>query len=414
MIAWLLLACDPYARWPEPTAVFPYGVSPDPDRPDYVDARVETETWTPLVDPERTAQYIEKSLKHYPGAPADVRLHFAEHRARLLPLVAAPVQLDFAGDILPVAGRPLEMSSLALSVAPLFDGDVAIANLETPTAPDFEAPGLYAFNTDPALHDSLPFDVLQLNNNHSLDAGLGGLLQTAAEVRRRGMTPVGAGEHVLLGVGTTQVALLSYTWGLNVAPDPDAPFVPELFVVPFGHLGPVDLTRVRQDIRAARERGADLVVVMPHWGYEYEYYPDPHFLILGRELVAAGADLVVGTGPHVAQPAEICAVDQPRQPPGRGACSVRTDEDRPRTAAILYSLGNFSSTPLTVPTEVGVVASVGLDPELGVTGIGWQAIATVSTDDGPRVVPLSALLDDPAYAAEAARLDAHLGARWRR
>ena len=55
------------------------------------------------------------------------------------------------------------------------------------------------------------------------------------------------------------------------------------------------------------------------------------------------------------------------------------------------------------------MATVSLDPD--VTGLGWQAVATV---DGPSVVPLTEALEDEDLAAESARLDAHLGAGWRR
>jgi hypothetical protein len=49
----------------------------------------------------------------------------------------------------------------------------------------------------------------------------------------------------------------------------------------------------------------------------------------------------------------------------------------------------------------------------GVTGLGWEAAVTLE-DAGHRVEPLDAHLDDPDLAAEAARLDAHLGAGWKR
>ncbi len=75
-----------------------------------------------------------------------------------------------------------------------------------------------------------------------------------------------------------------------------------------------------------RGMGAERVVLLVRWGYECEHYPDPHVLALGRQLLREGADLVVGHGPHVAQPAEICAVDQPGIEPGLGRCVVRTPE----------------------------------------------------------------------------------------
>src|SRR5690606_6902841 len=107
--------------------------------------------------------------------------------------------------------------------------------------------------------------------------------------------------------------------------------------------------------------------------------------------------------------AELCAVNQPDVVPGIGTCSVRTDDGVPRTAAILYSLGNFQSMMPTTACEVGLVATVSIDGR-DVTGLGWTAVANV---EGPSLVPLDTL-DGPEHEAEAERLDAHLGSGWRR
>jgi hypothetical protein len=61
-----------------------------------------------------------------------------------------------------------------------------------------------------------------------------------------------------------------------------------------------------------------------------------------------------------------------------------------------------------------LVANVSLTPGTGVTGMSWDAV--VSRDAGTRMelVPLSDWLSEPDYAAEAARLNQHLGTRWKR
>jgi len=404
---WWLLACDPYASWPDPTTVYPWVYTPQTDLPDYATVRVETETWTPLVDPEQTALYIEKSFAHWPGAPYESLVHFGEQRRRLAPPVPGDLTLDLAGDLLPVDDLPIDWSPLT----PHLDGDLRFANLETPVAPGLQPLGpIYGFNADPLFLEALPFDVLQLNNNHTLDVGDRGVAHTVREVRTAGFVGVGVDDHALITIDGTSVAFLTYTWGLNE----DVTTRHELFVVPFGHRDPIDLSRIEQDIDAARQRGAELVVLGVHWGYEYEYYPDPLQLQRGRALVEAGADLVVGHGPHVAQPFELCTVNDPSEPPGIGACSVRTDDGEPRVAAILHSLGNLTGAGLTVPTQVGLVARVSLDAGRGVTGLSWAPVAMVDTPGGPQVQPVDALIDDEAFAQESARLDAHMGGRIRR
>ena len=61
-----------------------------------------------------------------------------------------------------------------------------------------------------------------------------------------------------------------------------------------------DLDRVLRAVRRAARR-ADVVVVLPHWGTQYTHVPEPVQRRVGRALVRAGADLVVGGHPHWVQ-----------------------------------------------------------------------------------------------------------------
>lgn len=411
----LLTACDPYAGWPEPGTVYPWVYTPETDLEPYEEVRWETGTWDPSTDPTSAGLYIQKSIYHRPGAPIETLFHHGILRANLPPLVASDLQLSFVGDVMWTGGN---WSHVFERAAPLLDGDLRIGNLETPVSADHPTtlPELepYSFNAPPEFLDSLPLDIVQINNNHSLDVGNDGLEATYDELVARGFLPVGMDHHLLVEVAGVPVAFLSYTWGLN---QPDEPTDHELFVVPFGQLDEdIDLGPIAAGAEAARAEGAELVVVLVHWGFEYEYYSDPHFMVLGREIVAAGADLVVGHGPHVLQPAEHCAVNIPAITPGIGTCSLRTEDGAPRFAAILPSLGNFGAAPTfeTAPTEVGMVATVSLAPGQGVTGLAWEAVASIPEGDGEAVVPLAEVLDDPKFADEAVRLDQHLGTRWRR
>jgi poly-gamma-glutamate synthesis protein (capsule biosynthesis protein) len=62
---------------------------------------------------------------------------------------------------------------------------------------------------------------------------------------------------------------------------------------------------LKADIRAARKAGADLVVVMPHWGIEYRSTPFPRQQALARYAIDAGADMVIGNHAHWAAAMEI-------------------------------------------------------------------------------------------------------------
>ena len=62
---------------------------------------------------------------------------------------------------------------------------------------------------------------------------------------------------------------------------------------------------MRVDIRRARRAGADVVIVVPHWGREYTDTVTAEQRRLARGLVAAGADAVLGSHSHWAGPLEL-------------------------------------------------------------------------------------------------------------
>ncbi len=414
-LALALVACaDPYSAWPEPTEVFPWVVTPETDLEPYEDVRFETGTWTPIVDAEETGLYIRKAALHRRSAPVEVLEHFEVEAPALDP---AHPWLSFAGDIMRIPGFvPSPMSA----VAERLDGAVRLGNLETPVSPLHPTDpaelarefGIYAFNAPVAFTADLPFDLLQINNNHSLDLGDEGLTETARVLSEQGYRTLGLDDNLrLIDADGLSVAVLSYTWGSNVDPTGSAI---DLSIVPFGRIDrPIDAAPVAADVGRARERGATHVVLMLHWGFEYEYYPDVHFLKWGRRLVEAGADVIVGHGPHTPQPVERCAVNQPDVVPGIGTCSVRTEDGQPRDAAILYSLGNFGTQLATLPLQVGIIGHVSLNPTGGVSGVGWEPVVSVRDAEGGRVMPLDGSVEG-ALSEESARLDRLIGASTRR
>ena len=406
----LLLACtaNPDDTGVEPL-VFPYTYTPQADLQDYEEVRFETETWDPLVDMDQTALYVEKSILHRPGAPVEELEHYDRMRESIPPL-GSGTQVDFVGDVMWMGAN---WSHFLDPAAAMLDGDLRVGNVETPIDPDQptdkDALPLYAFNAPPEMLDGLPLDVVQLTNNHTMDMGNDGVTATIGQVDARGFARTGVDTHALVDTADGgRIAFLAFAWGMNNRVD-----APErnLHIVPFGHLDEdIDLSSVETAIEDARTDGATSVVLLLHWGYEYEYYPDPHFLVLARQLIAMGADLIVGEGPHVVQPPEICSVDS-GEAPGVGTCVIDDGLGKPRTAAVLYSLGDFGTTLETLPCKTGIVASVTLDPD--VTGLGWQAETSTGGADGTEVVP-TALSTDPDVIEENARLDALLGTGWKR
>lgn len=230
------------------------------------------------------------------------------------------------------------------AVAPILTGaDLTLANLETPVDTSQPYAGYPFFNAPEALLvalDEAGVDLLQTANNHCLDRGRSGALATLDAIEAHGFGAVGtfssAEERATPWVVRTlddgiRVAFLANTYGTNGQPMPAG----EPWLVNW-----LDDGQMQHDLHRARAE-ADIVVVGLHWGGEYRHAPAAWQRDLAHRLVAAGADIVMGSHPHVLQPAEVVTVDEPH---------------RRRDGLILYSLGNFVSNQRTHPRDGGVIA----------------------------------------------------------
>ena len=184
--------------------------------------------------------------------------------------------------------------------------DLAIANFENP-APDsyrYHTSGT-VFSANPALIEGLAtagIDWVGLANNHIGDAGRQGILQTIANLRERGIRSSGAGMDTkaahtaaILDAGGVKVAMLAYdTIAAGYRAGTSTP-------------GSARMTAaaLKADVAAARKRGADVVIVFPHWGSEYDATPFGGQQALARAAIDAGADLVIGNHAHWAGAMEI-------------------------------------------------------------------------------------------------------------
>jgi poly-gamma-glutamate synthesis protein (capsule biosynthesis protein) len=206
------------------------------------------------------------------------------------------------GNRLPVARR----TGGAGVVRALFsDADLAVVNLEGPAIDDFtyHADG-FVFTMDPALLQGLAdagIDAVTVANNHIGNAGPSGIVETLRHLEEVGLAHVGAGANLAAAtapawfdVAGRRVALLGY--------DAIRPGYHATATRP-GSAG-LDAARYGADIAAARSDGADVVVVLPHWGVEYTAAPSVAERADARGLVAAGADLVLGSHSHWAGAAE--------------------------------------------------------------------------------------------------------------
>lgn len=184
--------------------------------------------------------------------------------------------------------------------------DLALANFENP-APDrprWHTSGT-VFNADPDLIDGLVgagIDYVSLANNHIGDAGNAGVLQTIDNLDARGLAYSGAGKDLdaartpaMLEANGVTVAVLGY----------DA--IARAYFAADGEPGSAQLSLgiIRNDIKWARRDGADIVVVFPHWGAEYQEKPFAAQQTIARGIIDAGADMIIGNHAHWAAAMEV-------------------------------------------------------------------------------------------------------------
>lgn len=189
----------------------------------------------------------------------------------------------------------------------LSSAQVVVGNLECP-ATKIEAPVFkrFIFRGEPEWLQTLHrhgFTHLNLANNHSIDQGREGLMDTRRNIQRAGMVPIGAGatmneavQPVLLAESPRRVYLVpSLRLALeNYAYLPDQPCVSQ---------EPMDslLERVRMLKRAD---STAIVIVSLHWGGEHTLQPVPRQRVEAHQLIMAGADVIVCHHTHTLQTIE--------------------------------------------------------------------------------------------------------------
>jgi capsule synthesis protein PGA_cap len=268
--------------------------------------------------------------------------------------VADVITLSATGDIImgsaPGSLPPAGGKDFFLDVKAALDADLQMGNLEQPLTNDTgvskcagssPAPGqksaCFAFRSPPSYATVLRdagFDLLNLANNHAYDFGAEGNRQTRSALESAGLAHTGApGQITVVNVKGVRVAVLGfapYAWAQSLT----------------------DIGAAAALVKRAKA-GADLVVVQMHVGAEgadqTHVRPGTEFFLgenrgdsirFAHAVVDAGADLVVGHGPHVMRAIEFY-----------------------RGRLVAYSLGNFAgyrSLSYTGVVGVGGILKVSL------------------------------------------------------
>lgn len=184
-----------------------------------------------------------------------------------------------------------------------------------------------------SIFKEMGIDLVTLANNHALDFGTDALLDTCAVLDQAGILRMGAGADL----NEAKKPVYKELGGLRLA------FLGASRVIPEtswnassskpGMLTSYDPALLLEEIKKAKAE-ADYVVVYIHWGIERDERPQEYQRTLGQQYIDAGADLVIGSHPHVLQ-------------------GIEYYKGKP----IVYSLGNFvfgSSIPKTMLLEVRI------------------------------------------------------------
>lgn len=271
----------------------------------------------------------------------------------------------------------------------LAEADLVIGNLETTFAGIEKTYSEYpTFNTPDAFADALAdvgIDVATTANNHSLDRRFYGLSRTLDILDARGIAHTGTfrtpeDDRILfLEKNGIRLAVMAYSYGTNgIAFDKGREY----------SLNLIDEELIRKDILAARISGADLIIVALHFGQEYQQAPNDRQKSLAALCFEEGADIVLGTHPHVVQAQTLEPV---------------TDKyGVTKNRFVAYSLGNFISAQRTQPRDAGVIAHLEILKENGETEVQSAAFTPTWVDQSTglggkmfRVLPVREALDGP-------------------
>lgn len=232
------------------------------------------------------------------------------------------------------------------SIAPIVSkADVAYANLEIPwtdaktptvrkSAAEVKAKTQFILKADPRhapLVAKTGFDAVSLGNNHAMDYRTNGITQMLGLLKDQGIERSGAGKDwadarqtAVVKVGDLKIGFVSFL--AFSAPGSMKKCTPATGKTP--GVATLTITDVPEKKARAMLAGivrkakaeCDFVVLCLHWGVERQPQPAAYQVRLGRMLIDAGADMVLGAHPHVLEPGELY-----------------------RGKPIVYSLGNLIS-----------------------------------------------------------------------
>lgn len=218
--------------------------------------------------------------------------------------------------------------------------DLSIGNLETTIQRDKPISSYPTFNSPPEILDALKdagFDVISTINNHSLDTGKEGVLSTLDELSARGLDTIGTvrdkddKKYFVETINNIKIGITSFSYGYFVGNDAQLNGIPANGIK--DQLNIIDATSVSRSFKQIKvqtdlmkEEGCEFIILMLHWGNEYQRTPNAYQKELAQELIDEGVGLILGSHPHLVQAMEFVQ-----------------STDGTSEGLVAYSMGNFLS-----------------------------------------------------------------------
>ena len=269
-------------------------------------------------------------------------------------------RISFTGDLMchvpqmenaRVCGDSFDFNPSFSQIAPfLLKDDLTVGNFETTCSGKEQGfSGYPAFNSPDAFIHALKsngFDFFGMANNHAMDRGEAGLLRTLSIVTGDKLGYAGTFKSLedrdsvrILNLKGIRVGILNYTYGTNGAyPSPGHKFM----------LSVIDTSLIRKDIEHSRAKGAEIVTVFFHFGEEMHAEPTSYQDSVVNFTIGAGADVIIGSHPHVIGPVKF----------------FKTNQATLDSGFVAYSLGNFFSNQYWRYTDAGVILTIELEKNM--------------------------------------------------
>lgn len=277
----------------------------------------------------------------------------------------------------------------------LSHADFTVANLETTFAGRYNGQSQdvhgYAdfpcFNSPEVLAENLKdagIDLVGTANNHSLDSWQNGVYSTLDYLDEAGLLHTGTARSeeeqqtlCIQEINGIKFGFCAYTYSLNgftVASDQT------YSINTLDLYSDEKMNEMYQQVRDLKDAGADFVLVLLHAGTEYKSLPDEDQIKAVEGLIDAGADVILGSHPHVIEPMDIR--------------TVTDDSGNSRTVVILYSQGNFVSSQIYrdgIMKDIGMITDLTFTKQgnnLKITQVAVAPTYTYWKDDVIGVVPV--------------------------